>query len=112
MLAKKYRLANSREIQKVFQKGGQIKSRFLAIRFCKSIKKNSRLAVIISNKISKKATIRNKLRRQMKSIFFNLQKNFSGNYDMIIIGRSGIVGMAFQEMKCDIEAMLHRAKII
>src|SRR3989344_6840606 len=99
MLAKKYRLASSREIKKIFQRGKQVKNPYLAIRYNGSLRPVSRCAVIISNKISKKAVVRNTLRRRIKSIFFIFQPRFSGNYDMVIIGRSGIVNVPFQGLK-------------
>lgn len=112
MLAKKFRLASSREIKKIIQRGKQVKNPYMAIRYGGSFRQVSRCAVIISNKISKKAVVRNKLRRQIKAIFFVSQPKFFGNYDMVIIGRSGIVNMAFQELKLDMEALFRKAKLL
>ena len=84
MLAKIYRLAKKSDIDNLFQRGKRAFCPFFAVRFWENTLKNSRFAIVVANKVTKKATVRNRLKRQVREIIrLNISK-FSNNYDILI----------------------------
>ena len=63
MLAKKYRLAKTKDIEAVAKRGQKIFSPYFLIKIFKNDLPHSRITVIVSKKVSNKATIRNRLKR-------------------------------------------------
>lgn len=112
MLPKKIRLHKSHEIIRIVHRGRFLRNAHFVIKYNRGAMGVSRIAFIVSNKISKKATIRNRIRRQLRSIFFLLQKGFKEKYDMVIIVRPPIIKATYQEMKNEIEALLRYGRII
>jgi len=84
MLAKVNRLAKKSDIDNLFQRGRRARSPFFAVRFFENNQKNSRFAIVVANKVTKKATVRNRLRRQVREIIrLNLSK-FRYNCDVLV----------------------------
>jgi len=65
MLSKSYRL-KEREIKKIISRGKRFYGSVLTIRFF--FAPASGFAIVVSNKVSKKAVIRNRIRRQISEI--------------------------------------------
>ncbi len=84
MLAQKYRLVKQSDFDLVFKNGKKAPSRLFFVRFASNSRENCRFGVVISNKISKKAVVRNRLKRQIREIIrLNLSK-FIQNMDIIV----------------------------
>lgn len=85
MLSFEKRLRKNREIEKVFKKGKKLQGRYLKIYFLENNLKNNRYNIIISKKVSKKAFLRNKLKRIIKKeiILFNFSD--SPKKDIIVL---------------------------
>ena len=85
MLKKKFKLAKQKDIERVQKTGESFFTPLFVIKKYKHAEmQDSRFAVVVSNKIHKNATKRNRLRRV---IFGYIEKNFSHikpNYDVII----------------------------
>lgn len=64
-LPKKARLARSRDITRVFQRSRRVETPLFTLRLHWKAAPPGRVAVIISNKVSKKAVFRNTLRRRI-----------------------------------------------
>src|SRR3989338_8193145 len=84
MLIKKYRLAKKNDFQSVFKTGRKSFNKFFGLRYGLNNLGNSRVAVVVSNKVSKKATVRNKIKRQVRSIIFDFLPKCRQNFDIII----------------------------
>jgi ribonuclease P protein component len=87
IIKKTNRISKTRELQNVFRFGKAVHAAALVIKFVKKPKeKQSRTAFIISKKISKKAVVRNKIRRVMREeLRLKLLPNMPiGDYIIII----------------------------
>ena len=97
MLSKKYRLP----IQKIYK----IRGRFLGNKYfsVKIIKNNldfNRFGAVVGTKVSKKAIIRNKLRRLMFNIICDNYKNFEKiGFDVLIMIKPPIINLSKNEIK-------------
>lgn len=112
MLAKINRLAKKSDIDNLFQRGKRAFSPFFTIRFFKNNEKGSRFAIVVANKVTKKATIRNRLRRQIREIIrLNLSK-FRDNYDILVNISRGCLEQDYWLLERELLDLLKRNKVI
>lgn len=115
MLPKKHRLLKTQDFKKVYESGGSIFSPILTLRYKKSYfnrngsKNNLRFGIIVSNKIAKKTVVRNRLKRQLRSIVYNTLKQLSAGHDLVIIARPKIRKADYSYLKKTLEGMFNRA---
>lgn len=85
-LPSKYRLSNSDEIKEVFRAGKSFNSGLFQIRFIPTASNLKKFAFIAGLKVSKKAVIRNKIKRRVSEIIrLNLPKIKSGYLFIVIV---------------------------
>ena len=77
MLPKKNRLTKKNDFDRVFKKGISVFDYILGIKILKNNLPDSRFGIIVSNKISKKANERNKIKRQIRECLKKINPNFS-----------------------------------
>jgi len=112
MLKAKYRLVKKRDFQQIRTRGKSVFSNFFRLRFMANQSENSRFAVVVSVKVSKKATGRNRLRRQVNEILrLNLAK-IKPNQDIVIFVNNRALEKKYQELKQDLFFVLTKAKLI
>lgn len=112
MLSQKYRLVKQSDFSLVFKNGKKAFGRLFFIRYTPNNKENSRFSVVISNKISKKATIRNRARRQVREIIrLNLSK-FKQNLDIIINILKPSLDCSYEELEMEMLKILKDNRII
>ncbi len=68
MLKKIHRITKTKEIDKVFKDGRSSFDNILGVKMLPSDNKISRAAVVVSAKVSKKSTARNKIKRRLHEI--------------------------------------------
>lgn len=72
---------------------------------------SERVDVVVSTKISKKAVVRNRLRRQIKEIIRHYRKQDSPlARDLKVVALPQILESKFSEIKQDLEDVLNRIK--
>ncbi len=99
MLAKKNRLKKKKDFEKIFKEGKSFKEKFLIIKFLSNNLGYSRFGFIVSQKISKKAVLRNKIKRRMTEAVRGEIKGFKKGIDAIFIALPGIENQKFLEIK-------------
>ncbi len=112
MLPKTYRLAKKKDFELVFKNGEAIKGDFLLIKLLKSQLKNSRFGFIVSKKVSNKAHVRNKIKRQMRAVVLKELVNLKKSEDVIIIALPNIKGKAFLDIKKGMVASFKKVKLM
>lgn len=112
MFAKKYRLTKRSDFQSVFKEGKRGFGKFFSIRYRVNNLKNSRIAVVASTKVSKKAIERNKLKRQTREIVEFFLPNFEQNLDVIVNILSPSLNKEYDLLKKDLSLLLKKNKII
>ena len=66
MLSRDSRLKKNKDFELVFKKGKGLKKGFLYFKYIKNNLKTCRFGFVISKKISKKAVVRNKIKRRLR----------------------------------------------
>lgn len=91
MLDSKNRLKKDKDFKKVFSSPKKNTVGRLSFRALKGRSSATRFGFVISNKIDKRSTRRNALKRRLRAIARNLLAKDLPNYDIIVIVRSPYV---------------------
>lgn len=85
-LISKYRLSKSHEIKEVFKSGKSFGSGLFQIRFVPAALGLKKFAIIVGLKVSKKAAIRNRIKRKISEIIrLNISKVKPGYFIVILV---------------------------
>lgn len=112
MLPKKYRLKKSGDIGGALKSGKIFREGFLILKTRNNDLKFSRFAFLISLKISKKATVRNRLRRKLSEIIRINLPNIKKNFDAVLIVVSDFSKKNSREIEKVINNLFIKAKIL
>jgi len=85
MLARENRLKKDSDFRKVFKSGKVIRSDLFIMRFVENNIEKTRFGFIIGLKFSKKATLRNRAKRQISEALRPLVGQVKTGYDIVII---------------------------
>lgn len=111
MLKKNYRLVKEKDFKQVFKRGKYLNSSYLSLKIGKNKLPLSQFGFVVSTKISKKAVVRNKIKRQLKKIIqLNLKKIDQG-LNMVIITHPSIRGVKYQAIETTLIDLLKKAKV-
>jgi len=99
MLPKKYRLTKRKDFENVFTNGKFFYNQYVTVKYLKNELDLPRLAFVVSNKISKKAVERNKIKRRLRAIFYSSLKEVRPGFDYVIIVKAAIKETTFAEMR-------------
>ena len=112
MLATKYRLVKDKDFKRVLTKGRSFFSPNLRIRYVANGLDFCRMSAVASVKLSKKAVIRNRLKRQVREVIrLNFKKIKPGN-DIVIYLKSQAVGQTYEQFEKEILANLSKLKLL
>jgi ribonuclease P protein component len=112
MLSLKNRLKKGKDFDLVYKKG---QSNFFEGIFIKSLqngRKASRIGFSVGLKFSKKATLRNKLKRQLRAVLRQEMENIEKGIDIIIIPQKIKAGESYEKVKEITLKALKKANLI
>ncbi|MFA4941929.1 MAG: ribonuclease P protein component [Patescibacteria group bacterium] len=112
MLKKVNQLRLDKEFDQVFKKGRSSYVEILGIKAFFTKAEESRLGILVSNKVSKKAVERNKIKRQIREILRLKLAKIKSGYDIIIITLPSILGKNYKEIELAIDSALDKIKIL
>jgi len=112
MLAKQHRLAKEKDFKKINITGRSFFTPCFKLKYLANKLEFSRFAIVASTKVSKKATQRNRLKRQLREIIrLNLNEIRTG-YDIIIYLKSKALDQHYQELERQTLALLAGARLL
>lgn len=111
MLAKPYRLTKNKEFDQVFSKGKAYYTDCLGIKCAKNGLEISRFGILVSTKVSKKAVIRNKIKRRIRQALLPQMDRLKSGYDCAIICRPAIVEKNYREILSLLEYSFNKLKL-
>jgi ribonuclease P protein component len=112
MLPKKNRLKLNRDFSKVFKTGHSHYERFVGVKVKENKTDNNRFAIVVSNKINKSAVKRNYIKRKIKEIVEEINKNCIIPHDCVIIVLSDIKENEIKEVKSEINKIFKKLNLI
>ena len=110
MLEKSLCLAKNKDFDIVFKEGKSSYGKLLRIKVKKNCLDNNRFGILLSNKVSKSAVIRNKYRRRIRAIIFKENKIIKQGFDFVIIVFPLILNKKYPEIEKEIQNSLLRLK--
>lgn len=112
MLTSKYRLTKEKDFKRINVGSRSFFSFGLRVKYLPNSLGFSRFAFVVSTKTSKKAVIRNRIRRQLRELIrLNLAKIKPG-YDIIFSIQPQLVGKSYKEVEASAVAVLNKAKLL
>ena len=112
MLARENRLQKKKDFERVFKQGKGVRAGFLFLKVIKNNLESSRFGFIVSQKISKKAVIRNKIKRRLRAIIREKIPELKKGLDVAIIVQPGIEKESFQSLEENIAKIFFKASIL
>ena len=113
MLPKIYRLPLKTELNRLKKSGQIFQAKFFGLLLSRqnSVADVSRFAVIVSNKIDKKAVKRNKIRRLIYEALWGLRPKIKNGVEGVFLVKKNINQATFSEIKNEIEKLFKRTKL-
>ncbi len=111
MLKKENRIRLDKEFDRVFKAGQSFYGKDLGFKLAKNNLEISRFGILINTKVSKKAVVRNKIKRQLRAVLEAKLDNISTGYDMVIIVFPLILDKKFKDIEKILLTGLNRLKI-
>jgi ribonuclease P protein component len=111
MLPKLYRLLADKDFQKIWKKGRSFYAKNLGFKVLTNSLDVSRFGISVGLKVSKRATDRNRLKRQLREILSSKIGQITPGFDIIITVLPVALGKTYAELQKDVEAGLKYFKI-
>jgi len=112
MLPREYKLKKESHFKRTLQKGKSYQGEFMRLKVLKNNLGISRFAFIVNLKVSKKATQRNKIRRQLEEIIRLRLSQIRPGLDLIISVSPPITEENYRAIEKDLFSLFRKAKII
>ncbi len=106
MLPKINRIKKKKDFEDIFKKGKSLKNGFLIFKVAGNGLGQSRFGFVVSQKVSKKAVVRNKIKRRMSGIIRLNLKNIKNGIDIVLVALPGIEKKEFSEIQNSINKLL------
>ena len=99
MLPKLNRIKKKKDFEVIFKNSKSFKSNLFIFKMMKNGLGFNRIGLVVSQKVSKRATTRNKVRRRLAEVMKVEIGNIKNGTDLIIIALAGIEKKEFSEIK-------------
>jgi ribonuclease P protein component len=113
VLAKSHRLRTAADIARVYKKGvygsaGGV----LSVKAVRSGRLTARAVVVVGKKVSKRAVVRNRIRRRLTGLLFSEWATVRTGYDIVISVHSDVSELSTDELRERLFEALGRAAVI
>ncbi len=111
MLAKENRIRLNKEFDRVFKSGQSFYGKTIGFRVAANNFSESRFGIMLGLKVSKKAVVRNRIRRQIRAIISQELDLIKSGYDIVLIVLPAIIEQDFLMIEKTIKNGLKRADL-
>lgn len=112
MLPLKNRLKNKKDFDEVFKKGKGAEGFFLFLKTKNNGLNESRFGFIVSRKVSKKAVIRNKIKRKLRAATGSRTDFIKKGLDVVVFVKKGGDKKELLEMEKELVFLFEKIKIL
>ena len=112
MLAKANRLTKEADFKKVARKSKPTHSKYLILKKISAPKSETKFGLVISTKVSKKSTERNKIRRKLRQIIRLNIKRIKPDFQVMLVVKNSILNQDYQSIRKDLEELLKKVRLI
>lgn len=111
MLDKKNRIRLNKEFDQIFKTGHSFYGKAFGVKAIKTTNEENRLGILVGTKISKKAVVRNKIKRQIREIVRQELPLMEKSYDLAIISLPLSAESDFSFLKADLQAIFKKLRL-
>jgi len=108
MLPKERRICLKRDFEHIFSSGRSINGKLFRLKFLKNSLSLNRFAVVVSSKVSKKAVIRNRVRRRAWATIAAMDSGFKNNLDVVLIALKEASQADFPMIRSEISFFINK----
>lgn len=112
MMKPENRLRRARDIAVVFGRGQYAAIGPLAVKSLNRHADQGRAVVVVSKKVSKKAVVRNRIRRRLVETLAAEWATVSPGYDIVLTVREDVSKVSAAELKSQLVAVLSRGRLL
>ncbi|KPJ84859.1 hypothetical protein AMJ57_05230 [Parcubacteria bacterium SG8_24] len=112
MLSRPHRLTAKKDFARLFSKGRSFGSKALGMKAGRNGLEVTRVGFVVSAKVSKKAVVRNRIKRRMRQAMRELLPEVASGYDIAFMARSGTVDLSQAEIKVLMGRLLRQARLV
>lgn len=113
MLKKENRLTHKKDFDRAFRSAQKsVYGKLVGIKIAANGSNVNKYGIIVSTKISKNATDRNRIKRQIRQILKEYHEKVLKGYDVVIISLPAIKGCQYKEIGSEIFALYARIRFI
>ncbi len=112
MLSSPHRLAHSRAIARVYSRGHSGSSGSLSVKAAANGMSESRAVVIVSKKVSRRAVVRNRIRRRVAAMLADSWATVAPGYDIVVTVHHDVSGEPAPVLTQHLTAACQRAKLV
>jgi len=110
MLKKENRLKKKKDFDSIYKKGKTIAGKLVFLKILKNNLDINRFGFVVSKKISKKAVIRNKIKRRLREII--KKEIIKKGFDIIINTNLEILNKDYNKIRLEIRNLFKKAKLL
>ena len=114
-LPKRYRLTHTKEFSKVYRSGKQAKTKHLAVKVLKlseRVAENcSRFGITVSQKVSKRSVVRNRLKRQVRAAIQVLIPHLESGWWVVVVLRSAAIECDYWQFLRELEQLFAELEV-
>ena len=112
MLKRDKRLRRERDIDRVYRAGRFGGGKNMTVKYLANGYTDSRVAIVVSKKISKQAVVRNRIKRRLAEIIRESWQTVRPGYDIVISVRSDVSNEAAPALREELISLLRRCGVI
>ncbi|MBI4435777.1 ribonuclease P protein component [Candidatus Uhrbacteria bacterium] len=112
MLPQAHRLRLEKDIKTLFARGKSVFGSLVGIKFRANALPVSRFAVVAGVKVSKKAVVRNRLKRQVRAVVHEVLPQISPGYDVLLFLKPQAIDKPFEAIQKEVLAGLKKARLL
>ncbi len=110
MLTKENRLRKNNDFKSVFENGKSVSNELFFLKFKKNNLGINRFGFVIGTKITKKAVLRNKIKRRLTEIIKKKLDEIESGLDIILIAKPKVINKNYSEIKQSIDDLFKKIK--
>ena len=119
-LPKKNRLKPPQAFKTVYQKGKRNSGKYLILRSWKAVANSSgetslpptQVGISISQKVSKKAVVRNRIKRQIRGIIRLFLPNLASGWQIVVIVKPQAQGCNYEDFLRELRQLLIKSEVL
>ncbi|NQV13537.1 MAG: ribonuclease P protein component [Parcubacteria group bacterium] len=112
MLPKANRLQKDDDFARVHRHGRFFKCQFVAIKSLSNRRPESRFGFLVGIKVSKKAIVRNKVKRRLREVVRLALPDIKPGFDVVIMVRPEAADKTYQEIETALRSAFQQARLL